>query len=75
MKNALVNTMSSLPAQLVRSLAWDRGKEMSAHAQFKIEPDIPVYFTDPRSHWQPGTNGNTNVLLRQYFPKETDLSR
>ncbi|RGE14921.1 IS30 family transposase, partial [Leucobacter sp. wl10] len=75
MADALTVAMSQLPQQLRKTLTWDRGKELSAHAKFAFETGTKVFFADPHSPWQRPTNENTNGLLRQYFPKGTDLSR
>jgi len=72
--NALIAQAKKLPAELYKSLTWDRGKELSDHKRFSLATDIDVYFCDPQSPWQRGSNENTNGLLRQYFPKGTDLS-
>jgi IS30 family transposase len=72
--DALAAKIAELPAQLRRSLTWDQGKEMAAHSQFTVASGVPVFFCDPRSPWQRGTNENTNGLLRQYLPRKSRVA-
>ena len=72
--SALIRQARKLPSELYKSLTWDRGKELSDHRRFTLATNLDVYFCDPQSPWQRGSNENTNGLLRQYFPKGTDLS-
>jgi len=74
-RDAIAGTIMGLPAALRRSLTWDQGAEMAQHAQLQVDTGLEIYFCDPQSPWQRGSNENTNGLLRQYFPKGTDLSR
>jgi transposase, IS30 family len=72
-RDAIIPAITALPTQLRRSLAWDQGSEMARHVEITVAADLPIYFCDPASPWQRGSNENTNGLLRQYFPKGTDL--
>jgi IS30 family transposase len=74
-RDAIASSITTLPKQLRRSLTWDQGAEMAQHAQLRIDTGLAIYFCDPHSPWQRATNENTNGLLRQYFPKGTDLAR
>ena len=74
-RDAIARVIMTLPEQLRRSLTWDQGAEMAEHIRLRIDTGLAIYFCEPRSPWQRGTNENTNGLLRQYFPKGTDLSR
>ncbi|EQD76121.1 transposase, ISlxx5, partial [mine drainage metagenome] len=74
-RDAIAAKIATLPEQLRKSLTWDQGAEMAQHVQLRIDTGLAIYFCDPQSPWQRGTNENTNGLLRQYFPKGTDVSR
>ena len=74
-RDAIAEAISDLPDQLRRSPTWDQGAEMAQHVQLRVESGLNIFFCDPHSPWQRGTNENTNGLLRQYFPKGTDLAR
>jgi len=73
-RDAIARTITTLPEELRRSLTWDQGAEMAQHARLKVDSGVDVYFCDPQGPWQRGANENTNGLLRQYFPKGTNLS-
>jgi IS30 family transposase len=73
-RDAIAEAITTLPTQLHRSLTWDQGAEMAQYAKLRIDSGLAIYFCDPRSPWQRGINENTNGLLRQYFPKGTDVS-